>query len=108
MCRGFARRTGIDLDLSCTRIGGGIDADAELAVCRIVQEAINNVEKRSGATRVLARIAEGRSNKEIGSALGISVRTVETHRVRIMDKLEIRSTAGLTKYAVRTGLADLP
>jgi two-component system, NarL family, nitrate/nitrite response regulator NarL len=56
---------------------------------------------------VLARIAEGRSNKEIASDLDIGVRTVETHRERIMQKLDIHSVAGLTKFAITNGLAGL-
>lgn len=56
---------------------------------------------------VLARIAEGRSNKEIASDLGIGVRTIETHRERIMHKLDIHSVAGLTKFAITNGLAAL-
>ncbi len=54
--------------------------------------------------QVLALIAEGLSNKEMGSALGVSVRTVETHRERLMDKLDIRTVAGLTRYALASGL----
>jgi len=53
---------------------------------------------------VLQLIAEGRTTKEIGSVLGISVKTAETHRSRVMDKLEIRDTAGLVRYAIRIGL----
>jgi len=56
---------------------------------------------------VLVLIASGRSNKEIASALGIGVRTIETHRERIMRKLEIRSVAGLTKFAIANGLVSL-
>lgn len=53
---------------------------------------------------VLQLIAEGKTTKEIGSVLGISVKTAETHRSRVMDKLEIRDTAGLVRYAIRMGL----
>jgi two-component system, NarL family, nitrate/nitrite response regulator NarL len=56
---------------------------------------------------VLGRIAEGRSNKEVASDLNIGVRTVETHRERIMQKLNIHSVAGLTKFAISNGLAAL-
>jgi DNA-binding NarL/FixJ family response regulator len=56
---------------------------------------------------VLILIASGKSNKEIASDLGIGVRTIETHRERIMRKLSIRSVAGLTKFAIANGLASL-
>lgn len=56
---------------------------------------------------VLIHIAEGLSNKEIASQLGVGVRTVETHRERIMKKLSIHSVAGLTKFALAQGLITL-
>lgn len=56
---------------------------------------------------VLQLLAEGRTSKQIGSVLNISVKTVETHRSQIMDKLGIRTVAELTKYAVREGLTSL-
>jgi two-component system nitrate/nitrite response regulator NarL len=58
--------------------------------------------------QVLAAIAEGFSNKQIASQMGVGVRTIETHRQRIMRKLKIRSIAGLTKFAVSKGLISLP
>jgi two-component system, NarL family, nitrate/nitrite response regulator NarL len=56
---------------------------------------------------VLVLIAEGKSNKEIADRLGIGVRTIETHRERIMRRLNIHSVAGLTKYAIANGLVSL-
>lgn len=53
---------------------------------------------------VLAGIARGLTNKEIAGELGISHRTVETHRESLMKKLGIRTVAGLTKFALETGL----
>jgi DNA-binding NarL/FixJ family response regulator len=53
---------------------------------------------------VLRRIAEGRSTKEIAFDLGLSVKTVETHRAQIMERVGIRDVAGLVRYAMRTGL----
>jgi DNA-binding NarL/FixJ family response regulator len=52
---------------------------------------------------VLTQIAEGFSNKEIALQLGVGVRTVETHRERIMRKLDIHHVAGLTKFAIARG-----
>ncbi len=56
---------------------------------------------------VLQLLAEGRSTKEISLCLDVSVKTVETHRKHIMDKLGIYSIAELTRYAVREGLTNL-
>ena len=57
--------------------------------------------------QVLQLIADGHSTKEIAAILEISVKTIETYRKQIMDKLEIRTTAGLTKYCIREGLTSL-
>ena len=52
----------------------------------------------------LQLIAEGLSTKEIGFALGVSVKTVETHRAQLKERLGIYSVAGLVRYALRIGL----
>lgn len=56
---------------------------------------------------VLQALAEGKSTREIAAALHVSVKTIETHRQQIMNKLDIHSVAELTKYAVREGLTSL-
>jgi DNA-binding NarL/FixJ family response regulator len=56
---------------------------------------------------VLQLLAEGKSSKEIASTLAIAVPTVETHRRQLMDKLELRTIAELTKYAVREGITSI-
>lgn len=56
---------------------------------------------------VLQLLAEGKTSKEIAITLSVSVKTIETHRAQIMDKVGIRTIAELTKYAVRQGLTDL-
>jgi DNA-binding NarL/FixJ family response regulator len=53
---------------------------------------------------ILEKIASGLSNKEIGEAMKISVRTVETHRAHILKKLKIKNTAGLVQYAVKQNI----
>jgi len=56
---------------------------------------------------VLQLLAEGLRTKEISHKLSLSVKTVETHRKKIMEKLGIQSIAGLTRYAVKEGLVSL-
>jgi DNA-binding NarL/FixJ family response regulator len=53
---------------------------------------------------VLQLVAEGKTTKEIAGVLGLSVKTAESHRTRIMEKLDIHATAGLVRYAIRRGL----
>lgn len=53
---------------------------------------------------VLQLVAEGHSTKDISGQLHLSIKTIDTHRRRIMEKLSIHSVAGLTKYAIRHGL----
>jgi len=55
---------------------------------------------------VLQMIAEGRTNKEIATTLTLSVYTVEAHRGRIMEKLNLHSSGELVRFAVRNGLID--
>ena len=55
---------------------------------------------------VLRGVAGGATSKEIGQQLGISPRTVETHRESLMRKLDIKSVAGLTRFAIEIGLLD--
>lgn len=57
--------------------------------------------------QVVALVAAGFSNREIADRLTLSVRTIETHRQHVMDKLDIHSVAGLTKYAIAEGLTHL-
>jgi two-component system, NarL family, response regulator NreC len=54
--------------------------------------------------QVLQLIAEGESTKEIAGRLGLSAKTVETHRFKLMQKLDIHDTASLVRYAIREGL----
>ncbi len=56
---------------------------------------------------VLQLMAEGKSSRQIADHLNISIKTVETHRMQIMHKLQIFSVAELTKYAIREGLSSL-
>jgi DNA-binding NarL/FixJ family response regulator len=56
--------------------------------------------------QVLRLLAEGKTTKEIANQLGLSVKTAEAHRTRLMARLEIHDTAGLVRYAIRRGLVQ--
>jgi two-component system, NarL family, response regulator NreC len=79
-------------------------------ISRAVREAFRNKSERPAdpltarERQVLQLIAEGKSTKDTASVLGISVKTAESHRMRLMQKLDIHETASLVRYAVRRGL----
>jgi len=68
-------------------------------------EKVSNLSNRE--QEVLGLLVEGMSAKSIASHLAVSTKTVETHRTRIMDKLNIHNMADLTKYAIREGVISL-
>lgn len=61
----------------------------------------------SRETGVLQLITEGNNTKEIAAALGVSIKTVESHRANLMKKLNCHTIAELIKYAIRVGIAEL-
>ena len=79
-------------------------------ISNLVVEAYvgSSVEKQSilrdRERQVLQLVAEGKTTKEIASILGISVKTAESHRMKIMERLDIHDTAGLVRYAIRQGI----
>ena len=103
--------------------GAGVDALAEAirTVYRgqlyvtpdVAEHVVDGFRKRSRSigeltareTEVLRLVAEGLTSRQIAERIDIAVKTVRNHRTNIMDKLGIRTTAGLVRYALRTGLA---
>jgi two-component system response regulator NreC len=81
-------------------------------VSRGVMEAYQSKSEKSKNSltlrerQVLQLIAEGKSTKDVASLLGISVKTAESHRTRLMNKLDIHETASLVRYAVRQGMVE--
>ena len=81
----------------------------------VVQDYVQRLANEEGASspltgrerEVLQLVAEGRSTKGIAAHLHVSIKTIETHRSQIMDKLDLHSVAELTKYAIRQGLTSL-
>lgn len=78
----------------------------------LIDEYLDNSKMaRSPLERLTARqreilqlVAEGHTTRQIAELLNVSVKTVETHRAQLMDRLEIRDVPGLVRYAIRTGL----
>lgn len=70
------------------------------------RHAKQTIELSLRQREVLQLLAEGKSAKEIGGILGISARTVETHKYKMMDELGVKSTAQLVQHAIRHGLVS--
>ncbi len=116
--RGYLLKDSMDVDL-VTAVEAVIAGRSFFspAVSRIVlDEYVGQLERQGVLDRydalserereVLQLVAEGHSNKEAASLLSISPSTVETHRARIFDKLDVHNTAELVLYAVRRGLVS--
>jgi DNA-binding NarL/FixJ family response regulator len=82
----------------------------------VVQSSVERLSANPRAVRlgisgrereILQLVAEGRSSKEMAASLFVSVKTIETHRKQIMNKLNLHSVAELTKYAIREGVTSL-
>ena len=83
---------------------------SKTVVLGMLSDGPDGPDPLEGLTRrqreILQLIAEGRSTKEIASVLDVSVKTVETHRTRLMERLGIKDVAGLTRFAIKTGLIE--
>jgi len=98
-----------------TVAGGGVYLSPRIAgvvledcVRRPVSEAAAPAPALTAREReVLQLLAEGHGTKQIAARLNVSTKTIDTHRRNIMNRLDIRSVAELTKYAVREGLTTL-
>ena len=75
--------------------------DAYLQKFEVAADSLSSRE-----LQVLQLVAEGKSAKEVACLLNVSVKTAESHRSHIMEKLELHGTAGLVRYAIRHGLIE--
>ena len=73
---------------------------------RVGRSQSRNARLTSREMEVLQLIAEGKANKETAAELGISIKTVEKHREKVMSKLDVHDTAGLTRYAISAGIIE--
>ncbi len=90
-----------------------VDEEYVLRISRVVVErflasddpgAEEAVALSERERQILQLVAEGYTNRQIATALGITPKTVDTHRTRLMTKLDIHDTPGLVRYAIRKGL----
>jgi DNA-binding NarL/FixJ family response regulator len=86
---------------------------SDLLFSTLLNRAEGSQDAEAPAERLTARereavqlLAEGKSNKEVADTLGISVRTAENHRAKILRKLKLDSIAGLVRYAIRNNLIE--
>jgi DNA-binding NarL/FixJ family response regulator len=94
-------------------VGSGQTYLSPSATRHLVEIALGRGDSENGRAdlssrerEVLQLIAEGMSSKEIAEALHVSVRTVDSHRANLMDKLGIHKVSGLVRYAIREGLLN--
>ncbi|MCC5846854.1 MAG: response regulator transcription factor [Verrucomicrobia bacterium] len=73
---------------------------------RLGRKKTKKVELTTREMEVLQLVAEGAANKQIAGILEISIKTVEKHRDRLMQKLDIHETASLTRYAIESGVIE--
>ncbi len=91
--------------LSADIAKGVVDAYVELSLSMSANPAFVVLTDRE--REALQLITEGKSTKEVADVLSVSVKTIETHRHNIMEKLNLHSVAELTKYAIREGLTSV-
>ena len=83
-----------------------LDRRAEKALNRTGSLKMKNNHLSSREVEVLQLIAEGKPNKQVAAELGVSFKTVDKHRQHLMSKLNIHDVAGLTRYAISTGIIE--
>jgi DNA-binding NarL/FixJ family response regulator len=87
------------------KLSEGIGSYTELALNSASDLELPTLTARE--REVLQLVAEGKTNKEMANNLDVSVKTIESHRAQVMEKLNLRSVAELTKYAIRAGITSL-
>jgi DNA-binding NarL/FixJ family response regulator len=103
---------GAELELAIERVVSGekylsptIAADASFEFPAASDDSIPELTPRQ--VEVLTLVAQGLSTRDIAGTLKISVKTVETHRAQLMQRLNIHDVAGLVRYAIKKGLVNL-
>jgi DNA-binding NarL/FixJ family response regulator len=91
-----------EVSLGAVYMSPGVSREAVRAYLDGTEPSTDGLTPRE--REVLQLVAEGKTTKEVAAVLGISVKTAESHRSRIMEKLDIHETASLVRYAIRLGV----
>ncbi len=102
--------TGLELELALTAVARG-EVWLSPTIANAVVDDLRSVSSPASPLTprqldVLRKIAEGKSTREVAHLLGVSVKTVETDRAQIMERLDIHNVAGLVRYALATKLVE--
>jgi DNA-binding NarL/FixJ family response regulator len=109
--RGYVLKNAVDLELGAAirRVACGETVlDSQLKRPEAVLRGKRSATLTPRELEVLQMIVEGKSNKQIATALDLSANTVAVHRANMMDALGMHKTAELVVYAIRNGLVNLP
>jgi len=108
--KGYVLKNALDLELGCAI--RKIAAGETVFDPKVEQKSTLRGERTAALTQreleVLQMIVDGKSNKEIATALDLSANTIAVHRANIMNTLGIHKTAELVVYAIRSGLVNVP
>jgi len=108
--KGYILKNAMDLELGAAirKVASGETVFDPQVEQRSVLKGERNAALTQRELEVLQMIVDGKSNKEIATALDLSANTVAVHRANIMNSLGIHKTAELVVYAIRTGLVNVP
>ena len=108
--KGYVLKNAMDLELSSAirKVAGGETVFDPQVEQRSTLKGERSAALTQRELEVLQMIVDGKSNKEIATALDLSANTVAVHRANIMNSLGIHKTAELVVYAIRTGLVNVP
>jgi DNA-binding NarL/FixJ family response regulator len=102
----------VELELAIKSVAKGETYLSPAVSKHVISSYVRRVGGEAGSLELLTPrqretlqlVAEGKSTKEIARILHVSVKTIETHRAQLMDRLDIHDVAGLVRYAIRIGL----
>ena len=108
--RGYVLKNALDLELSAAirKVAAGETVFDPKVEQRSTLKGERNAALTPRELEVLQMIVDGKSNKEIATALDLSANTIAVHRANIMNTLGIHKTAELVVYAIRAGLVNVP